>query len=163
INVYSEPAKGTDFAFYVPAADVGEELGEQTERPQLPHGHGELILVVDDEASIREVTSATLQAFGYSVICASDGTEAVALFAQRRNDIKVVVTDMMMPYMDGSATIRALRKLDPNLNIIATSGLSGTAKASEATEAGVKFFLPKPYTADKLLRMLADILAAKSK
>jgi PAS domain S-box-containing protein len=161
INVYSELGKGTQFAFYLPAIET--EDTHQTLRPEseLPLGHGELVLVVDDEEAIREITKATLETFGYSVLTAGDGTEAVALYAEKRDKIKVVVTDMMMPFMDGPATIRALKKLNPAIKIIAASGLAANEKAAEAASAGVKTFLPKPYTAEKLLRALAKILQEK--
>ena len=97
-----------------------------------------MILVVDDEAAIREITRSTLEAFGYNALTASDGTEAVALYAQNRDRIKVVLTDMMMPYLDGVATIRALQKVDPKVRIIGSSGLADSEKASEAASVGVK-------------------------
>jgi CheY-like chemotaxis protein len=116
------------------------------------------ILVVDDEESIREITKSTLQAFGYSVMTASDGTEALALYVQNKDEIKVVLTDMMMPYMDGPSTIRALRKMNPNVKVIASSGLTDNGKSFETADLGVKTFLSKPYTAEKLLKALAEIL-----
>src|SRR5215510_1517781 len=75
-----------------------------------------------------------------------------------RDEVKVVITDMMMPYMDGPATIRALRRLDPKVKIIATSGLKAEDKISDAAQLGVKTFLPKPYTAEKLLKTVAALL-----
>jgi len=72
--------------------------------------------------------------------------------------VKVVMTDMMMPYMDGSATIRALRRLDPKVKIVATSGLKAEDKLADAAQLGVKTFLPKPYTAEKLLKAIAAVL-----
>jgi CheY-like chemotaxis protein len=81
-------------------------------------------LVVDDEASILTITSQTLQAFGYRVLTATDGADAVAVYAQHKNEIAVVLTDMMMPVMDGPATIRALMRINPAIKIIAASGLN---------------------------------------
>jgi CheY-like chemotaxis protein len=121
-------------------------------------GDGEMVLVIDDENSIREVAGETLSAFGYRVVVASDGAEAMAVFAAHKNEVKVVITDMMMPYMDGPATIRALRRLDPKVKIIATSGLKAEDKISDAAQLGVKSFLPKPYTAEKLLKTVAAVL-----
>jgi PAS domain S-box-containing protein len=161
INVYSELGKGTQFGFYLPAIETVDTQQTLRRESELPLGHGELVLVVDDEEAIREITKATLETFGYSVLTASDGTEAVALYAENRDKIKVVVTDMMMPFMDGPATIRALQKLNPAIKIIAASGLAANEKAAEAASAGVKTFLPKPYTAEKLLRALAKILQEK--
>ena len=161
VNVYSEMGKGTQFAIHLPAIEMGATVQAERERPPLPTGHGELVLVVDDEEAIREITKGTLETFGYRVLTASDGTEAVALYAAHKQDVKVVLTDMMMPFMDGPATIRALQKLDPHVKIIAASGLAANEKAAEAASAGVKTFLPKPFTAEKLLTAVAKILNDK--
>jgi PAS domain S-box-containing protein len=158
INVYSEPGRMTQFKIYLPAADALFQMSTDDERARLPMGNGELILVVDDEAAIREITKGTLEMYGYRAITANDGTEAIALYAQHKDQIKVVLTDMMMPYMDGPATIRALQKLDPHVKVIASSGLSDNGKMVEAVTVGTRAFLPKPYTAEKLLKMLAEIL-----
>jgi CheY-like chemotaxis protein len=119
-----------------------------------------LILIVDDESAIREIAKEALRTFGYQVLTAGDGTEALALFAQQRDEIRCVITDMMMPFMDGPATIRALRRLAPDLKIIATSGLKADGKAAEAAQLGVATFLQKPYTAEALLKTLAAELNA---
>lgn len=92
------------------------------------------------------------------MLTASDGTEALGLYAQNREEVAGVITDMMMPFMEGPATIRALRKMNPQVKIIAASGLGGQDKAAEATATGVQLFLPKPYTAEKLLKALAQLL-----
>jgi CheY-like chemotaxis protein len=160
INVYSEPGRGTQFVSYFPAVELSEDSHADDGRRELLSGHGELILVVDDEAAIREVTRGTLEAFGYEVLTANDGTEAVALFAENRDRVQLVLTDMMMPFMDGVATIRALQKMDANVRIIAASGLAANEKAAEAATLGVRMFLPKPYTAETLLTMIAETLRA---
>ena len=90
-------------------------------------------------------------------LVAADGTEAVALYAQHKNEVAVVLTDVMMPYMDGPLTIRALQKLNPQVKIIASSGLADSVRMGEANGA-VKRFLPKPYTAEKLLTTLRELL-----
>ncbi|MDT7543126.1 MAG: hypothetical protein QOE33_3030 [Acidobacteriota bacterium] len=160
LNVYSEPRKGTQFAVYLPALESGRAEQSDRRRLDLPVGRGELILVVDDEDAIRQITKGTLETFNYRVVVAADGTEAVALYAQQRDEIKLVITDMMMPFMDGPATIRALQRLNPRVKIIAASGLGAQDKAAEATALGVRLFLPKPYTAEKLLKALAQVLGA---
>ncbi|MEW6208561.1 MAG: PAS domain S-box protein [Acidobacteriota bacterium] len=161
INVYSEEGKGTEFNVYL-RADESQAAREAEEAgPELPIGHGELVLVVDDEAAVREITKSTLEAYGYRVVTAGDGTEAVALCAQHKDEIKVLLTDVMMPFMDGPATIRAVRKLNPRIKVIVSSGLKANGKAVEAASLGVKVFLSKPYTADKLLMALADILSTE--
>jgi len=155
INVYSEPGKGTQFKIYLPAAET-PFIVHADSSISLPVGHGELILVVDDEIAIREITKGTLETYGYRALTAADGTEAVALYAQNKDEIAVVLTDLMMPYMDGPVTIRALRRINPNVRIIASSGLAENSRAIE----DVKLFLPKPYTAERLLNALAEVLLA---
>jgi signal transduction histidine kinase len=160
INVYSELHKGSQFAVYLPALATAGNVDAAAAQTDLPLGHGELILVVDDEESIREITRGTLETFGYTVLTASDGTEALALYADKKNEIVVVLTDMVMPFMDGPATIRALQRMNPKVKIIAASGLGTAHHAGEGVLEGVSVFLNKPYTAEKLLRTLAEILHA---
>ncbi|HJQ24255.1 MAG TPA: PAS domain S-box protein [Blastocatellia bacterium] len=158
INVYSEADRGTQFRVFLPAITVAESHALVEAQSDMPMGQGEVVLVVDDEMAIREITRSTLEAFGYHVLTASDGTEAIAQYAQNKDSIQVVLTDMMMPYLDGAATIRALQKINPQVRIIASSGLTENGRHHEAAQAGVKTFLSKPYTAERLLKALAEIL-----
>jgi PAS domain S-box-containing protein len=158
INVYSERHRGSQFSVYLPALDTHEAAEAGTLQTDLPLGKGELILVVDDEESIREITRGTLETFGYTVLTANDGTEALAIYADKKNEIAVVLTDMVMPFMDGPATIRALQRMNPNIRIIAASGLGAGQRAGEGALEGVSVFLNKPYTAEKLLKTLAQVL-----
>jgi two-component system cell cycle sensor histidine kinase/response regulator CckA len=158
INVYSELHKGSQFTIYLPALDKPGSAETGAAHVDLPIGNGELILVVDDEESIREITRGTLETFGYKVLTASDGTEALALYADKKNEIAAVLTDMVMPFMDGPATIRALQRMDPNVRIIAASGLGAGQRGGEGALEGVSVFLNKPYTAEKLLKTLAQVL-----
>jgi len=158
VNVYSEMGRGAQFKVYLPAIESAQAAPAKTPRRDLPAGAGELILVIDDENAIREVARETLITFGYRVMVASDGAEALAIFVTHKDEVKVVITDMMMPFMDGPATIRALRRLDPAIKIIVTSGLKAEDKVAEAAQMGIKSFLPKPYTAEKLLKTVAAVL-----
>jgi CheY-like chemotaxis protein len=159
INVYSEPGKGTTFKVYLPAMETSSEaVKDPSERVDLPRGNGETILVVDDEVSVLTITSETLQTFGYRVLTATDGAEAVAVYAEQRNKIAAVLTDMSMPIMDGPASIRALMRINPAVKIIATSGFSGDNRAAKVSSIGVKHFLTKPYTAGTLLKTMRAIL-----
>ncbi|HEU4932362.1 MAG TPA: PAS domain S-box protein [Pyrinomonadaceae bacterium] len=158
INVYSEMHKGSQFTVYIPAVDMPGAVDAAALQTDLPLGHGELILVVDDEESIREITRGTLETFGYRVLTASDGTEALALYADKKNEIAAVLTDMVMPFMDGPATIRALQRMNPKVRIIAASGLGAGHRAGEGVLENVSVFLNKPYTAEKLLNTLAQVL-----
>jgi two-component system, cell cycle sensor histidine kinase and response regulator CckA len=158
INVYSELHRGSQFTLYLPALERSGSVDAAALQTDLPLGHGELILVVDDEESIREITRGTLETFGYTVLTANDGTEALALYADKKNEIAVVLTDMVMPFMDGPATIRALQRMNAKVRIIAASGLGAGQRAGEGALEGVSVFLNKPYTAEKLLRALAQVL-----
>ena len=156
VNVYSEMGQGTEFKVYVPAIEDTETSA--IENLELPTGNGELILVVDDEAAIRKITKTSLETYAYRVLSASDGIEAIALYAQYRKEISVVLVDMMMPSMDGPTTIRTLQKINPQVKIIAASGLVSSDKVNVAMGAGVKAFLSKPYTAQELLITLNEVL-----
>jgi two-component system, cell cycle sensor histidine kinase and response regulator CckA len=111
--------------------------------------------VVDDEASIRSVTQAMLEAHHYTVFIASDGREAIALYAEHNDKINLVLLDMMMPAMDGQATIRALKRIDPDVKIIAISGLCSNKEL--AIKAGAKGFLQKPYTNQDLMFVIDEM------
>ena len=161
IRVDSAPGKGATFTVYLPAQGASLPDPTPVKQPvELPRGHGELILVVDDEAPVRLVTRRMLEAFGYRVALASDGAEAVALYAKQKDEIAAVITDMMMPVMDGPATIRALKSMRADVRIIAASGLHGRGSDLHAgsTEA-IGHFLPKPYSAETLLTALRRVLS----
>ncbi len=159
INVYSELKKGTRFSIYLPSAETQTESAQKIAKDELPRGNGELILIVDDEENIRKVAEATLIRFGYQVVTATDGTDALALYSQQNNKIDVVLTDLAMPYMDGNALIRTLRKLDPNIKVIAMSGLISEEQTAELKTLGVVDFLSKPYTAETLLNALRKAIS----
>ncbi len=158
IDVESRPGKGTTFKLYLPAQPEGTTARSAETAAEIPRGNGELILVVDDEAVVRHVTQKTLEAFGYRVIPATDGAAALALFTTHGAEIAAVVTDLMMPVMDGVATIRVLRRLNAQLPIVAVTGLPGDARTEDARNLGVKHFLAKPYTAETLLQVLREVL-----
>ncbi|MDO8543265.1 MAG: response regulator [Opitutaceae bacterium] len=116
--------------------------------------------VVDDEPSILTVTRQTLETFGYRVITAENGAEAVGVLAVERDNVAVVITDMMMPIMDGPASAMAMRKINPRLKIIGASGLD-TVASSRAASAGIVHFLPKPFSTGALLTLLRVVLASE--
>lgn len=158
VSVASEVGKGTTFEVYLPAQAEVEAEGVETGPTDLLFGNGELILVVDDETSILEITRETLETYNYKVMIAHDGAEAIALYARYKDSIAVVITDMMMPVMDGAATIRALRRISPHAKIIASSGFMEDAKIAQFVGDGIEAFLHKPYTAEKLLGVLHEQL-----
>jgi PAS domain S-box-containing protein len=154
LHVDSEVGRGTTFRVYLPADPALRTATSAPFLDDLPHGHDELVLVVDDEFSIRDITQRTLEAFGYRVITAREGTEAVALYTKQAQEIDVVLTDMMMPVMDGAATVEALKSINPSVKIIVVSGL----EVSKPLKARVSDFLPKPYTARTLIKLVRDVL-----
>jgi PAS domain S-box-containing protein len=159
LNVESEVGKGTTFKVYLPA-DPAHRPAEAVPAvvANLPRGRDELVLVIDDEFSIREITQQTLEIFGYRVVTASDGAEAVALYAKQAQQIALVLTDMMMPVMDGAATIQVLQHINPAVKIIVASGIESGENVAKAANAGVHDFLPKPYTAEILLKLFREVL-----
>jgi PAS domain S-box-containing protein len=159
IRVQSDLDVGTKFSVFLPARTAGGPSPVIADQ-DLPRGNDELVLVIDDEASVRQITRQTLEIFGYRVLLAADGAEAAGIYALRRNEIDAVITDMMMPVMDGPAVIQVLLRLNPEACIIASSGIGTDSMASKAIIAGVKYFMPKPYTAETLLRTLSQALQA---
>lgn len=159
ISVQSEMDAGTKFWVYLPATTQGQASADaEAGKDETPRGCGELILVVDDEAAIGEMAQKLLERQGYAVWKASDGTEAVALVAQDPGKIQLVLTDMMMPFMDGLALVRVLKRMDPNFKVIVASGFGEGDKISELTALGVQSFLAKPYSAKDLLNAVHEAL-----
>ena len=158
INVHSQVGKGTQFKIYLPALEKTEIQTPQNRSDALPVGNGELILVADDETSIREIIKTLLEAFKYRVLLANDGIEAIALYAQHKEEISVVLLDLMMPSLDSSTTIRTLHKMNPQVKIIASSGLMSNHEIIQTLDNSVEAFLQKPYTSDDLLKKLQLVL-----
>jgi two-component system, cell cycle sensor histidine kinase and response regulator CckA len=156
ITVTSEVGKGSEFQVFLPAVHTSELPSSQALVP--PIGHGELILVVDDEAPIREVMKTSLEAYNYRVVTAQDGVEAVAVYSQYQQQIRGILMDVMMPSMDGAMAIRTIRKIDAQVKIIAVSGLQWGDKLTEANDSGIKKFLAKPFTTHELLETLHGML-----
>ncbi|WP_416666510.1 GAF domain-containing protein [Egbenema bharatensis] len=154
ITVSSQIHKGTEFQVYLPAIHQTEV--QVTEAQNILIGHGELILLVDDETFIREVTKDLLETYGYEVLTAQDGIEAVTLFARHKADVRLVLIDMMMPSMDGKATIQTLRTMNPQIQIVAMSGLSTSGVNEPKTEVNAS--LSKPFTTQELLSTLQQVL-----
>jgi PAS domain S-box-containing protein len=159
VRVESEPGQGTTFKVFLPAVGDSSAAGRLPEDAEpRRRGQGETILIVDDEASILTIVSQTLQFFGYRVLTAADGAAAVALYADRRQTIDLVLTDLMMPVMGGAALIHALKRLNPNVRIVASTGLNSDARLADLDSTSVDRVLVKPYAADTLLNTLRAIL-----
>lgn len=151
---------GSTFVIYLPAFDeIHAKMDQAPASRKLPAGHGELVLIVDDERSILNISQQVLEAYGYRVITASNGSKAIALLTKHVRDVAVLITDLMMSGIDGAETIVAVHKLNPAIRIIASTGLGTGAHYERAQSIGVKNFLFKPYTAEILLELLHSVLA----
>ncbi len=160
INVYSEPGQGTTFRVYLPAAPQVEATAAEVETPTY-RGAGEGILLVDDEPFVLEAAREALEQLGYRVYPATQGREALEQLEAHAADIRAVITDLVMPEMDGLALIRAIRERWPELPVVASSGLHG-GRAEAARQAGARAFLHKPYTAEKLAAILHQVLCRQA-
>ncbi len=160
ITVNSAVGEGTQFKIFLPAVMTINPLDANTAGTIA--GGNELILVVDDEAAIREVTRAALETYGYGVLTAQDGLDAISIYVQHKNDISLALIDMMMPSMDGLTTIRTLRKINPDIKIIAVSGLLSNYQSTDLALSEVDACLQKPYTIEALIQEIHGILEVKS-
>lgn len=151
VTVYSEPMQGSAFNVYLPAVPDGGTFCLALATEMFERGGGETILVVDDEATILTATRHFLLGAGYRVLTAGDGREALALFIAHRHDIRLVLTDVMMPVMDGLELARAIHQIDPKMRVIAASGLDLMGKPTKAAADSIAEFLAKPYGLGALL------------
>lgn len=161
VNVYSEMGRGARFVVYLPAitgpVDAFDPSGAAA---ALPRGRGELVLVVDDEPMIRDVVTRTLERNGYRVRSAVNGAEGVAAFVEARGELRLILTDMAMPVLDGPSMIRAIRAMDARVPIIGTSGLTGLEGRGVPDDVRVEGWVAKPYLAEVLLRTIRDAMDA---
>jgi two-component system cell cycle sensor histidine kinase/response regulator CckA len=161
LRVSSELGRGTCVDVFLPVCDAPlHAIAETDGMGTPPRGAGETILVVDDEALIRATTREALEAHGYRVLEAPDGAAAIVTYTEHVDTIALVVTDLMMPVMDGAAMIQLLRQLAPSVRIVAVSGLATSREARQAVAQGETVFLAKPYTAHALLHTVARVLQA---
>lgn len=162
VHVDSEIGRGSTFRIYLPATPESKSGVTAPSAQDLPSGNGELVLVVDDEQSICRVTGSMLEKYGYRVMVAGDGTEALARFAQAHGAVRVVLTDLMMPFMDGLTLIRTLQRMDPGVSIIASTGQGDEPRMAELQKMNIRHALRKPYNAEVLLTTLRACLEAKA-
>lgn len=156
INVSSHLGKGTVFEIFLPASTDCASLDPSPAPKSAPRGHGELVLIVDDESTVREVTATILRENGYQTLLAADGSEALSIYAERTGEINAVLTDLIMPFVDGVALCRALRKMDPVVKLIASTGEE--TRRAELNSLHVQGFLSKPFGTETLLVTLREAL-----
>jgi DNA-binding response OmpR family regulator len=160
VEVSTALGQGSSFRIYLPAAEgvESEKLGPTAQPP--PPGKGELILVVDDERHIREMTYTMLTRNRYRVILAADGAEAAIVFAQRAADIRLVITDLQIPNLDGATLGRALRRINPATRLLVISGTSPsvTSRPDQRPEEFADAFLHKPFKPELFLAKVHELL-----
>jgi CheY-like chemotaxis protein len=125
-----------------------------------PNGELELILLVDDEMEIAELASTMLTDEGYRVILARDGFEALKIYQQIGNQIGLIILDFFLPVMDGDAVFDELLALNPEVMVVLSSGFAEQSKIGAMLALGLKGFIPKPYTAEKLLEQVRSTIDA---
>ena len=155
VALESEPGRGSTFRVYFPAVPKSEGVLPDVCAVASPPGQGEMLLVVDNEENIRDVTSQTLVQHGYLAVVAEDGIEGIARYAEAEREIKLVITDLDMPHMDGLTMLKVMRKINPALKIIVVSGASGQSEMAsrlhELRELGITTVLSKPFTSEQVL------------
>ena len=160
LTLDTEEGCGSSFHAFLPAvaSEVQAKplLPVHDEKP--PTGHGEAIMIVDDESTVLKVMTRSLEKSGYRVIAAGDGEEAHALYSQHQKDVRLVITDLAMPGMDGPALITALKKINPSVKVICTSGLGSYTQKEALTDLGVLAILSKPCNSRIVLQAIQDAL-----
>jgi PAS domain S-box-containing protein len=158
INVYSEPGQGTVFKIYLPLSEETSPSDKQKKVPETVKGGGETVLVAEDDASLRQLSKIVLESFGYTVITADDGEDAITKFMNNWELIDLVLLDMVMPKKSGKEVSEALLKVSPRIRILFSSGYTmDIVKTNELTEAGFDF-IHKPFQPTELLKKVREIL-----
>jgi CheY-like chemotaxis protein len=159
IQVESSPGRGTRFQVIFPATDASS-ADELTADSVDFRGHG-LVLLVDDDRAVREITARLLELFGFTVIEASDGRAGLDAFVRHAGDIVAVLLDMTMPTMGGEQTLRAIRQVRADVPILVMSGYDQSEMSRAVTSSGIDGFLAKPFTSDVLASKLKSALASR--
>jgi CheY-like chemotaxis protein len=157
IELQSSPGTGTAFKLLLPVMTTSTNKGnEETEQAQASRNG--TVLVVDDQAAVRDVARAALNMYGYSVLTAENGLHAIEVFREHADQVKVVVMDLTMPVMDGREALNHLRALRSDVKVIISSGYSETDAVQKFSGDGLDGFLQKPYTARRLREAVAEAI-----
>jgi PAS domain S-box-containing protein len=160
VRVASTVGKGSRFELFLPSTDSARAAAGAASVTRSPFVHGETILVVDDEAAVCDLIRRVLERQGYQVLSAGGGEAALRLFEEHRTTIKAIITDMMMPRVDGPTLVGLVRKIDPAVRIIGISGAGDRAMLEKIESLELAGFLPKPFAVEMLLRLLQKVLLA---
>jgi CheY-like chemotaxis protein len=155
-EVSSEKNKGTTFNFYIPASE--KKVMQQKTKPQEIQKGNETILLVDDEDMVIDATSEMLETLGYSVNVARSGEEAI-VFCRKNNDIiDLVILDIVMPVMNGSEAYRILKKINPQIKVLLSSGYSVNESVTKMLDNGCQGFIQKPFNLIQLSQKVREVL-----
>lgn len=160
VRVYSRPGQGTVFSVYIPVYDGSDPGRSMSESETLFRGNGEEVLVVDDDVGVRTAVPEVLRSMNLAVLSAAAGADGLVLAEDHKKTLRLVISDMHMPDMDGLTFVRALRLMMPRTAVIVSSGYLDAAEEDAFRELGVHGFLEKPYTQQTLGRLLGEILPA---
>jgi two-component system, cell cycle sensor histidine kinase and response regulator CckA len=159
------PPSETDAPAPVAEGDTPDVIGPRTSMATQiailnPEGERELILIIDDEPEIAEFASTILAEEGYKVIVARDGFEALKIFQQIHDQIGLIILDFFLPVMDGDAVFEELKAINPSVNVVLSSGFAEQNKIGAMLAKGLRGFMPKPYTREKLLEQVKSTIEA---
>lgn len=149
--------EGTTFSIYFPVAKK-EKLTEQLDEDEKVKGGSETILLVDDEEPIRNYGEQVFRKFGYKVLQASDGESALKLYREKKDEIDLVILDLIMPIMGGKKCLEWLLQIDPQAKVVISSGYSPEETVKEVLEGGAKNFIHKPFNMKEMLRVVRKVL-----
>ncbi len=158
INVYSEKGHGTTFKIYLPASK--KQVIEEKSKPEVAQGGTEMILLVDDEEMVADIGKDMLEKLGYTILVAFSGAEAIKIFNANRDEVKLVILDMIMPDMSGGETFNRLKAMKPDAKILLSSGYSLNGRASKIMKRGCNGFIQKPFNLKQISRKIREILDA---
>ena len=161
ITFKSEIGKGTMFSIYLPAVEEQSNEAIAQSSDGMVEGNGETILLVDDEASMRDMTKDILEMHNYKILTAKDGNEALATFVQHKESITLIITDIMMPQMDGSTMMDMIWKIDKDIKIIAVSGLVEHSEIEKFVGRKAQEYISKPFKMHTLLTTVRKVLDIK--
>jgi len=156
VNVYSERGNGTTFKVYLPASVKAEEI-KSSNITKLKRGD-ELILLVDDEKSIRDFGKNILESYGYRVLLADNGEMAIKIYDKHKDEMGLVILDLIMPELGGKETFLRIKDINPDEKVIISSGYSPNGMLKDILDIGAKGFIQKPYLVNDLLFKVRDIL-----
>jgi len=157
VGCYSEPGLGTTFRVYFPVMEVGA-LTDDRKVQAVQAGGTELVLLVDDEELIRALGERILTGAGYKVLTANNGKEALAVYRENKDDIALVILDLIMPEMGGSQCLEELLKISPELKVVVASGFSLDGRTGEIVDARARGFVQKPYKLSQMLSAVREVL-----